>query len=377
MRSRILSIIAGLLITVALLPHAFAQSGDDVGVTVLKFERFDVPDDVMETFYSELRRGIDGHPELAALERAEVTIQDLSLTAGCDEPDEACLTSLRDILDADQIVFGSVQQSENVYLFTIRNFDFAEERFVREVTEQTVEGDFSTLQRAIPAIVENFLYGEVGTLEVAVEGAQDAEIFVNGQKVGLAPTVLNNLPLGEHVVMVRTADGEEQSESVILRYDAPRVVSFQFQADSVIDDPVVADDAGPSTVPGWITVGVGVAGIGFGIFQTLAVSSIDDDFDALCAAEGNVCEGSSAALGSPQAAAEARSLEDDGSTAKTLQLVGFSVGGAAILVGSYLLYRAYSYEEPEPKYGTLDWRNLELEFGPTRDGAAASLGVKF
>jgi len=248
---------------------------------------------------------------------------------------------------------------------------------VREVVDQTVEGNLEEVTAAMPAIVENFLYGPVGSIEILVEGAESPEVLFNGEKVGLAPTTLDNLPLGEHVVTLRTDDGEEESETVVLRHNEPETLQFTFESGLVEEEPVVASE-GPSVVPGWIAVGVGVAAVGFGIFQTLQVSSIDSDFEALCAQPGNVCEGANAALGSPEAAARAKELEDDGSTAKTLQLVGFSVGGAAILVGSYLLYRAYSHEGAEVDTDSeLGLRDLDIRVGPTQGGAAASFGFDF
>lgn len=370
------TIVAVFLSSLCFVSSAFAQ--DDASVVVLRFERFNVNDDAMKAFYSALESTINEHPDLQVKEGGEVTIQDLILTAGCEEPNPECLSGLRDIIDADQIVFGSVQQSDDVYLITIKNFDFAEGRFVREAVDQTVEGSLEEVERALPAIVENFLYGPVGSIEVLVDGAQSPEVLFNGEKMGLAPTTLENLPLGEHVVTLRTDDGEEQTETVVLRHNEPETLQFTFESGLTDTDPVASSDGAPSAVPGWIVVGVGVAAVGFGIFETLQVASVDDDFDALCAEEGNVCNGSNAALGSPEAAARATQLEDDGSTAKTLQLVGFSVGGAALIVGSYLLYRSYSYEGAEVDTDAgLGFNDLDVRFGPTRDGAAASVGFTF
>lgn len=347
---------------------AFAQK-DGASVVVLKFDRFNVPDDVMKTFYDYLNQAVDEHEETHVIPGGAITVQDLVLTAGCDSPTVDCLAGLRDVVDADQIIFGSVQRSDDVYLFTIRNFDFGEGTFVREVTDQTVQGTNDEVKQAIPAIVENFLYGAVGRLTISLTGAKSAEVFINGEKMGLAPTALENLPLGEHVVMLRAEDGTEKSKTVILRHNAAEAVEFSFGAATTEPEPV-ASSGGMSPVLGWAVVGVGLAATGFGVYQTLEVGRIDDDFDALCARPGNVCEGANAALRSPEDAAEADSLQADGSSAKTMQLVGFSVGGAALLTGGYLLYKAYSGDEEATA-------NIEFDIAPTLDGAAAMVRGSF
>lgn len=367
MTSRVLMSIAWFTMLTFFSGVAFGQKSG-ASVVILKFEQFNVPEDVMQTFNTELSQAVDDHDGTYIKTSGELTIQDLALTAGCDSPTVECLSGLRDIIDADQIVFGSVQRSEDVFLFTIRNFDFGEGNFVREVIDQTVKGTNDEIKVAIPAIVENFLYGSVGQLTVDVMGSKSAELFINGEKMGVAPTTLENLPLGEHVVMVRAEDGTEQSKKVILRHNELETVSFGFDAGL----SEVSEASGMSPAIGWAVLGVGVAAIGFGVYETLEVSRVDDDFAALCARNGNTCEGSDAALRDAATAAEADDLKSQGGTAKTLQLVGFSVGGAAALVGGFLLYKAYSGSSEEAAAS-----NIDFGFAPTPDGAAASFRATF
>lgn len=353
--------LATLMLTLLCFSHQV--SAQDTSVVVLKFEEFNVDQSISAAFYSGLVAGIEEHPDMKVSSSGELTLQDLMLVMGCESPNVECLSGLSAMVPGNQMVFGQVQQSDDVVLFTIRQFDFAEQRFVREVSEMSVKGTAGKIIDAVPAVIENFLYGPVGVLEVAVEGGSP-ELFLNGDKVGRAPTILENLPLGEHVVMVRDSSGVEKSETVILRRGETGVVSFNLGG---VADPGSVSGA-PSAVPGWILVGVGVAGVGFGVFQTLEVGRIDDDFAALCAEPGNVCEGSDASLSGPEAASRARTLADDGGTAKTLQLVGFSVGGAALAVGGYLLYRSYSYSGEE---------TVSFQISPSKDGFQAGMGIKF
>ncbi|MEZ4460367.1 MAG: hypothetical protein R3E66_11705 [bacterium] len=367
MTSRVLVTIAWFAMFTLFGGVAFAQKSG-ASVVILKFDRFNVPDDIMATFDKELSRAVEENDETYVKPGGELTIQDLALTAGCESPTVDCLSGLRDLVDADQIIFGSVQRSDDVFLFTIRNFDFGEGDFIREVNDQTVKGTNDEVREAIPAIVENFIFGPVGKLEVTLSGVKSAELFINGEKMGVAPTTLENLPLGEHVVMVRSDDGKEESQTVILRHNAMETLSFDLDSASPVSDS--GERMSPAI--GWAVVGVGLAAIGFGVYETLEVGRVDDDFDALCAREGNVCEGSNAALKDAATAAEADDLKSQGSTAKTLQLVGFSVGGAAALVGGYLLYKAYSGADEEAAAS-----NMRFGVSPTADGAAASFQANF
>lgn len=335
-------------------------------VVILKFETFKVDKPIIDAFEGAMERGINNHEDMKVKASGQLSVQDLVLTAGCDSPNAECLSQLGSAIGADQLVFGSLQQSDDVLMFNIRLFDFGERRFTREVTDVTVRGTQEEIINAMPAIIENFVYGSVGVLEILVDTGSP-EVYLNGEKVGRAPTLLENLPLGEHVVLLRGTSGAEQTQTVILRRGQPTKLEFQFA--TTAETPVAS--SGPSTIPGWILVGVGAVGVGFGIYQTMEVSRVDDDFQALCAESGNICEGADAALGSTEAASRARTLEDEGSSAKTMQLIGFSVGGAALITGGYLLYRAYSQSSEETTDG------VTVHVTPHRDGISAGMGFSF
>lgn len=352
-----------LALTFVILSLSGVSYAQKASVVILKFDQFNVDPTVASAFDSSLQKGISEHSEMEVKTSGELTVQDLVLAAGCDAPSVECLGGLGGMVGSDQLIFGAVQQSDDVVMFSIRQFDFAEQRFIRDVSEATVRGTPGQIIDALPAVVDNFLYGPIGRVEILV-GQGTPELFLNGDKVGRAPTVLENLPLGEHVIMVRNADGSEESKTVILRRGATQEVEFAMSENT---QPETVS-SGPSSIPGWILVGVGAAGLGFGIFQTLEVGRIDDEFAALCSEPGNTCEGPEASLGGPEAASRARSLTDDGGTAKTMQLIGFSVGGAALAVGGYLLFRAYTHSEEE---------SLSFHVSPTKGGVSAGMGLSF
>lgn len=360
---------------------AFAQ--DSASVVILKLERFDASDDLVDAVQRALERGIEAHGEMTVKDGGEMSIKEFALTAGCEEVNDECMKTLRDFVDADRVVFGSVQQSDDVSLFTLKMYDFAESRFVSEVTDQTVQGDISQIREVLPAVVENFLYGDVGILTVNVVGADGPELFFDGEKVGLAPTTLENLPLGEHVVSLKTADGEEQTEKVVLRAESPTTLEFQF-GDAVTDpggggsEEPVASSGGGSKVPGIVAIGVGVVGIGVGAFGAAQVSRANADYDALIANEAFVDPDSNLFVDGQQDAARDAGLHPEdidrrGKTFQTIEFIGFGVGAAGVITGVILLATSGGGESDTGSAKL----PVDIQVAPTRGGIAASLGFRF
>jgi hypothetical protein len=386
MRSRLAAFVATLAALICFASPAAAQEG--ASVVILKFELLDVPESTRAAFDSALTDAINAAPDMYVKTAGEVNMKDLLLAVGCESPSADCLGGLAEFVDGDRIVFGSVQRSEDVTLFTVRMFDFAESRFIRETVDQTVQGDEAKVKEAIPAIVEGFVYGDTGVLTVNVAGADNAEIFVDGEKVGVAPMTLENLALGERAVSVKTRDGEEQTEKIILRNGQAETVEFAFGSGDMADNGGGEEASGASTVPGWVSIGIGLAGAGLGVYGMLQESSVESDLEARCAdgnSFGNVCSGDNAALGSSAEAAEIQGLIDDGGTARTLQLAGFSVAAVGLVVGGILLYTAYSSDggETDTAAAANDdsddpaVSNVTFGIAPTPDGLSAGFGFSF
>lgn len=314
---------------------AFAQQeGDESGeqVMVLKFETFDVSTPVMDLFYRSLSEGFKAHPNKRRVPGGEVTINEMMLSAGCDGVSKECLMQLRGMLEADQLLFGSVQQSDGIYLFTINLFDFETGEFEARLQDQTVQGGMKQLEVAIPALVDSLFFGDIGELEVAISGVDSATLLFDGEERGQAPTKLEGLPLGEHVITVRTADGREQSRKVILGREEPSRVNFEFE-------PTVSDSSGggiqrPWVIPGWALVGLGVVGAGVGLQQHAALQNLDDSATARFGGQQGA-----------QDAAEAeqiRQVQSDLDRTYTRRNIAFAMGGASLVAGGALLYMAYT-----------------------------------
>ena len=367
-----------LLLTLVAAPLA-AQDGEaeakqGESVVILQFETFNTEQRVMDVFYSHLHEAIEQKDGMHVKPGGDATIGDLILTAGCESATAGCLKGLSDFIDGDKLVFGSVQYSDGVHLFTIKMFDFAEGEFVREMSDQTIEGEPTEIDENIKAVVEGFIYGDVGTVNVDISGTDRAIVLFNGEKRGTAPTQVDGLPLGQHVVTVRAGDGSEQSKTVVLRQGRVAKLTFNFESIGDGQDGPGRASGGSYAVPGWAAVGVGVAGLAVGIAGTVQVGDANSRGDnALCGPENapRLCDG----VSSSEAAELQDELDQQGATGKTMQAVGFSVAAAGIAVGSYFLFQTYAGGSAETEAAAND--NVRFQLAPSHRGVSMGLTVDF
>lgn len=360
-----------------------AKSG--TSTVVLQFKTREVSDEVMDVFYSAVNDGINNFEGTHVVSGGEVTIDELIVTVGCDSPDPDCLAGLNQYVDANRMVFGSVQRSDDVYLFSLKMFDFAEERFVTQVEETTVEGDVSTVKEAIPAVVDRFLYGDIGTAKVDVQGADGANVLFDGQKMGPAPTTLENLPLGQHAVTVET-ESEEETKMVLLERGEEVEVQFDFgeaepaaTAEGPTEGETTTSGGGEksgSPVLGFAVTGAGVAAAIVGVVGQVQASSASSELQGIVCGSGEgryLCPDESyddaAALTD-----RVDRLDSQVRTGNALMVAGYSVGVAAMGVGSFLLINHYaSGAEREPAGSTAK----RLRIQPRRGGLELGISLDF
>lgn len=359
------------LLTLLALP-AFAQDGKQEGdsggsVVILKFDTYNAEQAVMDDFYVALHDAIEGHPEMSVAPGGDVTVNDLILTLGCESASAECLSGLSDFIEGDRIVYGSVQHSEDVYLFSLKMFDFATGEFVREVNDETIEGNADQVKNGVRAVIEGFLYGAVGKLDVAVNGASNAEVLFDGEKVGQAPTTLEKLPLGEHVVTVRTADGEKKSKKVMLHRGKVSKVMFNFEDGGAVEDPdmVAAKDY---AVPGWAALGIGTVGLAVGVVGTMQVGNYDSEAESMICGDA-LCPASSTE--------RANKLQSDMDSAYTMSVIGYSVAAVGLAAGGYLLYETYAGSSAESQSPDTDETDIEPTVNVGSDSASVGVRIGF
>jgi hypothetical protein len=377
MLHRLVASVVLVLFTLLALP-AFAQDGKADGeesgasVVILKFDTFNAEQAVMDEFYRALHDAVEGHTEMHVKPGGDVSINDLILTLGCKGASAECLAGLTDFIEGDRIVFGSVQHSEDVYLFSLKMFDFASNKFIREVSEETLEGDAEAVKQGVDAVVAGFLYGNVGTLDIALNGASDADVSFDGEQIGRAPMTVKDLPLGEHAVTVQTSDGQKQSKKVMLHRGKVSKVLFNFE-------DVEAPSAGKPiasksyVVPGWAATGIGTVGLVAGIIGTVQVNSFNTEAESLVCGD-SLCSGASTV--------RANKLQDDMDSAYTMSVVGYSVAAVGLAAGTYLLYEAYggSGAESAPAGSDMSAESspeVNVGIAPTTGGASIGVHVGF
>jgi hypothetical protein len=325
-------------------------------IDILAFETFDTSDEVMKIFYDALEEGISGHPEMKVVDGANVTLPDMLLTLGCTDGVETCLPTLSGVLPVNKIAFGSVQRSDDIFLFTIKMYNLDQKAFTHVIEDQTVKGDIDRLKMVVPAIIDSMLYGPVGKMTVNLAGASSAEVFFDGRKLGEAPRQFGDLPLGEHVVTVRT-NGQEESRTVIVERGEPLTIDVKF--DGALDDPTSGGSASnPYAVPAYATLGVGVAGLVVGALGQVQLGGQEDEAQSLYGGRDSV---------SPAEQADVLERRQAMNASYTQMMVGYSVGAAGLVGGAALLFLSMNQDSGEPSVAVV----------PTRGGGAVTFTGRF
>ena len=174
------------------------------------------------------------------------------------------------------------------------------------------------------------------------------------------------------------ADGNEQSQSVVLRRDQPANLSFTFDGAAGGGDLVGGAEAGeaPSIVPGIAALGVGVVGLAIGGFGSLQVVDAENKNEDLVEyTDGNAFRSAQAREDALAAGLDPNEIDQQGRTYQTVQWIGYGVGIAGIGLGTYLLVRAMGGSSETAEASAA----LPFDFGvaPSKDGVAASLRLRF
>src|SRR6478609_2950820 len=191
---------------------------------------------------------------------------------------------------------------------------------------------------------------EIGTLRVTLEPS-DSVLTIDGARITVPPSGDVFLEPGEHAVSVNHEDCEPNQQTIRISRGASQVLWIKLTASAgthrAADGATQPTDVTPpsgshshrSIVPAVIGGGLVVAGAAVGVVFLVSANSSQKDADELRAklpAEPNVC-----GAGSPHAS-ECTSLHDKNSDidrARTIEIVGFSVAGAAAVgTAIYLLW---------------------------------------
>ena len=365
MKRRLLSLMTSAVVmtmaTTAVAQDAEVPEAD--GVVFVDLEVTEVDEEMVDFFNQQIRDIIAAESNLEMTTDGGVSMGDLQLMAGCSDTSADCLMMLSDFVDGQQLVHGSIERSDDIYMFDLELFDLERGEVVRSISEQTLRGDDTWIRDGMPAVAEHFFYGPTATVEVTVDGAPNAEIRVNGDAVGEGDARVEGVAPGEVVVVIRGDEIGEDMERFLVRHEEVREVVFDHSEDLVA--PAAPDEAdGPSLVPGFAALGVGAAGLALGAVGQMQLSSARDD------ANGLVSNGALSAGASP---AQAQELQDDMDRAHTMRMVGLTTGAVGVAAGGVLLFRALSSSDMDGDESSLS----SLHVVPSDDGFRAGLNLRF
>jgi hypothetical protein len=154
----------------------------------------------------------------------EVTLSQMALAHGCDEPDPSCLAQMADSLEAGRLIYGNVRRTSegSTYDFEVRLhlFNNATDRIEHEVTDRipSVRSDIDDLRGSVRRYVAALSGApRVGTLRLSV-GVPNAEVFVDDTSRGTSNAdgvlVVDDLEEGQRSVRI-VAPGHQDFTSTV------------------------------------------------------------------------------------------------------------------------------------------------------------------
>lgn len=329
-----------------------------------------------------------------AVSDREVTLAQMALAHGCDDPDPICMAQIADSLEADRVLYGSVRRTSadenHDFSASLHLFNAETDEIERSVVD-TIPGirrDIDDLREPSRRYVAALSGApRLGTLRVSVN-VPGAEVFIDGESVGVAgedgALTVENVEAGSRNVRI-AADGFRGFRSTV---SVEAYAEADFEAE-------LQQGAAPGGEPldvnlllgiGLTTVGVGLAAAWIGTWAHLKLGIESDDglvntndwgdaqrlFDDPTQPGGadveNFCEETQTRTGEPVPGY----VEDLCDEAAVFEVLPFVFGISAAVVGGvglyFLLTSILSEDEPEAAAFV-----LEPSFGPNH----GYLGARF
>lgn len=239
----------------------------DATVIVLGLRSIEGDDEVSMSLSGAIRQEATGVPGWD-VSRDEITLAQMTLTFGCDEPDAACMAQVADSLEYERIIYGTIRRTG-----AGDEFDFALTLYIFNATTGQLEDSLTdTIPRQRTDIddlrprAERYIaqfggQARYGALRLQVN-EPGAIVSIDGNDVGSADAqgiaLIEDLTEGTHTVEV-TLDGFDDYES-----------SFRIVADEQTEVRAnLVTSHGPNLrwIPG---AGVAAAGIVFTVVGMVA-----------------------------------------------------------------------------------------------------------
>lgn len=328
----------------------------------------------------------------------QLSLEQMTLAHGCEEPDATCLTEVAATLGVQQLFYGTIEVinaaavSENnaarSYELTLFSFEVGkgaiEHVSLRQLTSAQLAS--SGAARAITSRLLQRLTGRIMTGYIIVTAdAQRAEVEVNGIRRGAldASGVFTlELPTGGHMIrVVPRGDGRGEERAVRIRPGQSTRVAFEAtsvsapvtaaatgpaEADAEAEAPLAPSPKAPRRslrrILGWVSVGIGGVLAAGTIYSWVRLKQISEDPDWMAyrasfprgaSGVGDVCpEAAKGTLAqrAPESAGLEQRANDLCEEVDVLEVAQYVLLGGALTaggVGTYLLLTSGRRERGE------------------------------
>lgn len=257
-----------------------AIASADTTVTVLGIRSVEGDDEFARNLTGALRHAADQVPEWG-VSSAEVSLAQMSLAHGCDEPDAACMGDIAGDLDSQRIIYGTVRRTgagdQYDFALTLYLFNSETGQIEQSLTDSIprIASDIDDLRpRARRYVVRLAGQTQTGAIRVVVN-LPGASVSIDGEEAGTADDdgvfSADEIAVGRHRVEI-AAEGHQS-------FRASVTVVAEEAAELEVDLEAIATSGG--SVP-WIAIGT-LAGAGVMAALTFwswaKINSLSDDSD--------------------------------------------------------------------------------------------------
>lgn len=267
----------------------------DSSVVVLGVRSLDGEDSQAREISAALRQAARKIEGFQVSDR-DVSLAQMSLAHGCDEPDARCMADIASTLKVDRLIYGTTARTDNEVQVALFSFDAVSGQVESSIEQKVAPARLSgaALGPTAQQLVER-LAGkrQAGSLRILGD-RPGAEVAIDGMPVGeLNPRgelLLEGVPAGKHSVTVHDPiDDRVRDVPVMVGENATatlRVVLKPSEA-PLVEEPVSAfagmegpEDQKPSSlrrIIGWSSLGIALGLTGATIYSWVRIGNINDD----------------------------------------------------------------------------------------------------
>ena len=278
--------LASLLLALVALPVA----AQDTTLIVLGIRSVEGDEDLARNLTGALRQAAANLPGIT-VSQADVTLTQMSMVHGCDEPDAACMAEIAGELQQQRIVYGTIRRTgagdQYDFALTLYYFDAVTGQIADSLTDTVprIQSDIDPLRPRATRYMARFTnQTRYGSARVSTN-VPGATVVVDGNEVGVTNEAgaieIPDLTEGEHELVISALDHEGYEGSF-------RVVADErtdFRASLAAEQRMNL-----RWIPGAALIAGGAVMFGLGLRSWSQVRKYDDDAAELNGREGGVAD---------------------------------------------------------------------------------------